>query len=158
MLLNHFKTASILRHWLNCNFSKISEFIFSTSCILTFPSSFFDGFIKRHVGLERKLPLWSLSVTKAGVVAMRSTLSLILSLVNMLFASRLIEYIYNTTEMSGPELAKQTRFNVLSSELYRILWHENFISTWWSHLKNLWLTLSFIRIVLLECNFQGDFP
>ena len=74
-----------------CNFSIISEFTFSTSCLLTFPSSFFDGFIKRHVGLERQLSLWSLSVTKAGVLAMHSTLSLILSLVDILFASRLIE-------------------------------------------------------------------
>ena len=69
----------------------MSEFIFSKSCLLTFPSSFFDGLIKRHAGLERKLSLWSLSVTKAGVLAMRLPLSLILSLVDMLFASRLIE-------------------------------------------------------------------
>ena len=64
---------------------------FSTSCLLTFSSSFFDGFIKRHVGLERKLSLWSFSVTKAGVLAMRLTLSLIFNLVDMLFASMLIE-------------------------------------------------------------------
>ena len=40
MLLNYFKRASVLRHWLNCSFSIMSEFIFSTSCLLTFQSSF----------------------------------------------------------------------------------------------------------------------
>ena len=53
-------------------------------CLLTFSGLFFEGFIKRHVGLKRKLSLWSLSVTKAGTPAMRSTLSLILSLIDML--------------------------------------------------------------------------
>ena len=41
--------------------------------------------------MERKLSLWSLSVTKAGALAMRSTLSLIVTLVDMILASRLIE-------------------------------------------------------------------
>ena len=91
MLLQHFKTVSALRHWLSCIFSIMPEFIFLTSCLITFTSSFFGGFIKRYVGLERKLSLWSLSVTKVGALAMRSTLSLILSMVDMLFASRLIE-------------------------------------------------------------------
>ena len=69
----------------------VSEFVFYTSCLLTFTSSFFDGFIKKHVWLERKLSLWSLSVTKAGLLTMRLTLLLIFSLVGMLFASRLVE-------------------------------------------------------------------
>ena len=68
---------SVLCYWLNCSFPVISEFIFSTSCLLSLPSSFFDEFIKRHIGLERNLSLWSLSVTKASVLAMRLTLSLI---------------------------------------------------------------------------------
>ena len=45
----------------------------------------------RHVGFERKLSLWSLSFRKAGVIAMRSTLSLIFSLVDMVFDFMLIE-------------------------------------------------------------------
>ena len=51
----------------------------------------FNAFIKQHVGLEQKLSLWSLSVTKVGVLAMHWTLLLILSLVDILFAFRLIE-------------------------------------------------------------------
>ena len=52
MLLKHFKIALLLHHWLNCNLSIISEFLFSTSCLRTFPSThFFDGFIKRRVEL-----------------------------------------------------------------------------------------------------------
>ena len=51
----------------------------------------FDVFIKQHVGLEQKLSLWSLSVTKVGVLAMHWTLLLILSLVDILFAFMLIE-------------------------------------------------------------------
>ena len=90
MLLSHFKAVLVWPNWLNCSFSTKSEFIFSRSCLLTFPSLFFDGFIKRHVGLEWKLSLWSLSVTKAGVLAMLLTLLLIFSWVDMLFASRLI--------------------------------------------------------------------
>ena len=46
--------------------------------------------MKRHVGLERQLSL-NESDIKAGVLAVRSLLSLILSLVDMLFASRLIQ-------------------------------------------------------------------
>ena len=91
MLLEHFKTASVEHNWLNYNLSIISELIISTSYLLTFPSSLFDGFIKRHVGLEWKLSLWSLSVTKEGVLVMCSTLSRISSMVDMLFASRLID-------------------------------------------------------------------
>ena len=90
VFLNHFKKVSVLRHCLNCSFSIIPEFIFSTSCLLTFVSWFLDGFIKQHVGLAQKLSFWSLSVTKAGVLATCLTLSLILRLVDMLFASRLI--------------------------------------------------------------------
>ena len=56
-----------------------------------FSKFIFDAFIKRHVGLEQKLSLWSLSVTKPGVLAMRSTVSLIFSLVDMLFPSKSIE-------------------------------------------------------------------
>ena len=40
---------------------------------------------------EQKLSLWSLSITETDILAMRSTLSLILSLKDLLFASRLIE-------------------------------------------------------------------
>ena len=88
LLLNHFKTVLVLCNWLNCKLSIISEIIFYTSCLLTFPSSFFGGFIKQNVRLERKLSLWSLSVSRCSCNAFDSIAR---GLVGMLYAFKLIE-------------------------------------------------------------------
>ena len=87
LLLNHFKTVLVLCNWLNCNLSIISEIIVYTSCLLTFPSSFFGGFIK-HVRLERKLCLWSLSVSSCSCNAFDSIAR---GLVGIPYAFKLLE-------------------------------------------------------------------
>ena len=49
---------------------------FSSFCLLTFPSSLFEGLIRRHGNFELKFSLWSLSVMKEGFLARCSILSL----------------------------------------------------------------------------------
>ena len=46
-----------LCHWLNCNFSIISEFIFFDKLLTHFSKFDVDGFIKQYIGLEQKLNL-----------------------------------------------------------------------------------------------------
>ena len=62
----------------------------SSIILLTFPSSLFDGLIRRHLGLESKFSLWSLRVMKAFLLAIVSTRSAIDRLLVIFFNSKLI--------------------------------------------------------------------
>ena len=65
MLVNQLVTSDVFFHWLSFVAFLISELILSRICLLTFPSSLFAGFMRRHVGWLVKLSLWSFRVIKA---------------------------------------------------------------------------------------------
>ena len=58
--------------------------------LVTLPSSFFAGLINRQDGFCRKFGLWSLSVIKAGVLAIHSMWSSRLMRSTIFFASKFI--------------------------------------------------------------------
>ena len=65
MLVNQLVTSDVFFHWLSFVIFLIFELILSRICLLTFPSSLFAGFMRRHVGWLVKLSLWSFKVIKA---------------------------------------------------------------------------------------------
>ena len=50
MLVNQLITSDVIFHWLSFVIFLIFELILSRICLLTFPSSLFAGFMRRHVG------------------------------------------------------------------------------------------------------------
>ena len=50
MLVNQLITSDVFFHWLSFVISLTFELILSRICLLTFPSSVFAGFMRRHVG------------------------------------------------------------------------------------------------------------
>ena len=50
MLVNQLITSDVFFHWLSFVIFLIFELILSRICLLTFPSSLFAGFMRRHVG------------------------------------------------------------------------------------------------------------
>ena len=109
----------------------ILNFFFFTSCLLIFPSSFFEAFIRQHVGSKQNLSFWSLIVEKAGVLAMHSTLLLILCLIDMLFASRLTE----VPSLGGAFLLNPV---ILSCKfLVMVFWHFIDVACFVSKSKNI---------------------
>ena len=69
MLVNQLVTSDVFFHWLSFVIFLIFELILSRTCLLTFPSSLFAGFMRRHVGWLVKLSLWSFKVIKATAPA-----------------------------------------------------------------------------------------
>ena len=65
MPVNQLVTSDVFFHWLSFVAFLIFELILSRICLLTFPSSLFAGFMRRHVGWLAKLSLWSFRVIKA---------------------------------------------------------------------------------------------
>ena len=74
MLVNQLITSDVFFHWLSFVIFLIFELILSRISLLTFPSSLFAGFMRRHVGWLVKLSLWSFRVTKACFFAICSVL------------------------------------------------------------------------------------
>ena len=72
MLVNQLVTSDVFFHWLSFVIFLIFELILSRICLLTFPSSLFAGFMRRHVGWLVKLSLWSFKVIKACCFAICS--------------------------------------------------------------------------------------
>ena len=72
MLVNHLVTSDVLFHWLSFVVFLIFDLILSRICLLTFPSSLFVRFMRRHVGWLTKLSLWSFRVIKACCFAICS--------------------------------------------------------------------------------------
>ena len=60
MELNQLITEFEFFHWLTLSFSLRRLLMLSKMTLLTLPSSLFDGLIRRHLGLDSKLSLWSL--------------------------------------------------------------------------------------------------
>ena len=90
MLLNHLMTELVFFHWLISKDCLRGELMLFRMDWLTFPISLFDGLMRRQVGLERKLSLWSFMVMNASGFARMSTRSSIPNSVVMVLASRLI--------------------------------------------------------------------
>lgn len=88
-------TSKLVNHivafpqWLNFSFSTSSLLTFSTKFCWYFSICFYNGFSNRHEGFAWKLSLWSLKMMKARFSARHSTLLLILSLAEILLASRM---------------------------------------------------------------------
>ena len=57
--MNQLITSDVFFHWLSFVIFLIFELILSRISLLTFPSSLFAGFMRRHVGWLVKLSLWS---------------------------------------------------------------------------------------------------
>ena len=91
--LNHFITLVEFFHWLTFRCCSSILLIFSSFCLLTFPSSVLEGLIRRHGSFELKFSLWSLSVMKAGFLARCSILSLSSSFLDI-YAIYIYIYIY----------------------------------------------------------------
>ena len=72
MPVNQLVTSDVFFHWLSFDAFLIFELILSRICLLTFPSSLFAGFMRRHVGWLAKLSLWSFRVIKACCFAICS--------------------------------------------------------------------------------------
>ena len=72
MLVNQLITSDVFFHWLSSVIFPIFELILSRICLLTFPSSLFAGFMRRHVGWLAKLSLWSFGGIKACFFAICS--------------------------------------------------------------------------------------
>ena len=72
MPVNQLVTSDVFFHWLSFVALLIFELILSRICLLTFPSSLFAGFMRRHVGWLAKLSLWSFRVIKACCFAICS--------------------------------------------------------------------------------------
>ena len=72
MLVNQLVTSDVFFHWLSFVTFLIFELISSRICLLTFPSSLFAGFMRRHLGWLVKLSLWSFKVIKACCFAICS--------------------------------------------------------------------------------------
>ena len=89
--INHFKTESVFFHWLKWSSEISFPLIFSMISLLTLPSSFFTGLINWHNEFCQKSGLWSLSVIKAGVLAIHSMWSSRLMSSAMFFASKFID-------------------------------------------------------------------
>ena len=89
--INHFKTDLVFFHWLKWSSEISFLLILSMISLPTLISSFFAGLIKRHDGFCRKSSLWSLSVTKAGVLAIHSMRASRKIGLAILFASKFID-------------------------------------------------------------------
>ena len=63
ILVNQLDTFDVFLQWLS--FVVFSDFRVDIVEILTFPSSLFAGFMRRHVGWLAKLSVWSFRVIKA---------------------------------------------------------------------------------------------
>ena len=72
MLVNQLITSDVIFHWLSFVIFLIFELILSRICLLTFPSSLFAEFMRRHVGWLAKLSLWSFRVIKTCCFAICS--------------------------------------------------------------------------------------
>ena len=72
VLVNQLITSDVFLHWLSRVTFLIFELMLSRICLLTFPSSLFTGFMRRHVGWLAKLSLWSFRVIKACCFAICS--------------------------------------------------------------------------------------
>ena len=72
ILVNQLVKSDVFFHWLSFVIFLIFELILSRICLLTFPSSLFAGFMRRHVGWLAKLSLRSLKVIKACCFAICS--------------------------------------------------------------------------------------
>ena len=89
--LNHPSASLVLRHCCSFNLLRIFALMSCSSCLLIFPILDLVGFINLHLTLFGKSSLWSLIVIYAFFAAMGSTLSLMLSLWVISFASRFME-------------------------------------------------------------------
>ena len=69
IFLNHPITSLVFFHWFSVSAFRTLLLIFSSFCLLMTPISLLDGFISLHVGLFRKLGLWSFRVKKASFSA-----------------------------------------------------------------------------------------
>ena len=85
---NQWVTSAVFFHWLSFVFFLISELMLSRICLLTFPSSLFAGFMRRHVGWLAKVSLWSFRVIKACCFAICSVRLSMLSSWAMNFACK----------------------------------------------------------------------
>ena len=74
MLVNQWVTSAVFFHWLTFVFFLISELMLSRICLVTFPSSLFARFLRRHVGWLAKFSLWSFRIIKACCFATRTDL------------------------------------------------------------------------------------
>ena len=72
MLVNQLITSDVFFRWLSFVIFLIFELILSRICLMTFPSSLFAGFMRRHVGWLARLSLWSFGVMKACCFAICS--------------------------------------------------------------------------------------
>lgn len=72
MLVNYLVTSDALFHWLGFVVFLIFELMLLRICLLTFLSSLFAGFMRRHVGWLTKLSLCFFRVLKACCFAICS--------------------------------------------------------------------------------------
>ena len=66
MLVKQWVTSAVFFHWLSFVFFLISELMLSTICLPTFPSKFFAGFMRRHIGWLTNLSFWSFVSSRVG--------------------------------------------------------------------------------------------
>ena len=91
--LNQLITEFEFFHWLTLTLSLRQLLMSSKMTLLTLPSSLFvsfDGLIRRHLGLDSKLSLWSFKVMNAGVFAIMLIRSPTPKLLEMPLSSSLI--------------------------------------------------------------------
>ena len=77
--------------WVEMKFWNQFLLIFLMISLVTLPSSFLAGLINRHGGFFRKSGLWSLSLTKTGVLTIQSMHSSRLMSSALVFASKFID-------------------------------------------------------------------
>ena len=71
-LVNQLITSDVFFRSLSFVIFFIFELILWRICLMTFPSSLFAGFMRRHVGWLARLSLWSFGVIKACYFAICS--------------------------------------------------------------------------------------
>ena len=116
MAWNHSITEEEFFHWLNLDALVILLLILSGISLLILPISDLVGLISRQVGLLAKFGLWSFSVTKASLLAVVSTLSLMPSFVVIfLHFNPFIQLSWTSTHLQNMCTCKVTKFHLWMS-------------------------------------------
>ena len=115
MLVNQLITSDVFFHWLSFVISLTFELILSRICLLTFPSSFFAGFMRRHVGWLAKLSLWSFRLLKGCCFAICSVrLSMLSSWVidfaceSMMLAVSVLAFLFGVCSAASCQACKSS--------------------------------------------------
>ena len=93
MFLKQVITSDVFFYWLNFDSFKMFLLIVSNNDLLIFPTSVFDGLIRRKDKVWGKPSLWSFNVMKASAYCNFSTLSSISNFLAIFLASRLMVLI-----------------------------------------------------------------